>query len=68
MFSLGEAFHWGRDYDWYSPNIPRGQQKYTRRHKGTYTVLPGGYNNNRNKTCPCGSGKKYKFCCLEGCV
>ena len=24
-----------------------------------------GHKVGRNETCPCGSGKKYKFCCLE---
>ena len=24
-----------------------------------------GHKVGRNETCPCGSGKKYKYCCLE---
>lgn len=32
---------------------------------GARPVKPRGERTNRNAPCPCGSGKKFKFCCLK---
>jgi|SRR5690625_298405 len=44
---------------------PNELERYNMNPKPQLTVVQGGKNLGRNDPCPCGSGKKYKKCCLS---
>lgn len=42
--------------------VIKGGRRYA---LGTYTLRRIGEKAGRNEPCPCGSGRKYKHCCLD---
>ena len=43
-----------------------GAKKVTVKHRASSTIVKDGAQVGRNDPCPCGSGKKYKNCCMRG--